>query len=155
MKKLSNHLTDFHHINNEHEREHLLRNAKSAPPQYIPQVKDQTTLKFAFPATHHTRESSPSSHSPEASSRHHHSSITATPPSPPPSYKCNTRGFSRFSSSDPKLVSLKAYLMSIEGKRKSEEVAEAIVRDTSKFLHFCNPQKIKWKWFKDRIKMSK
>ncbi len=58
-----------------------------------------------------------------------------------------------FPSTLPQLNSFKLHLKSIDGFRKSENAAEAIVRDVSKFLYFCNSDEIQWKWLEERARL--
>ena len=65
----------------------------------------------------------------------------------------NTRDYEKFSLNHPELLHFKDHIQSLEGKRKSEDVAKAIISDVSKFLKFCCHTDIQWKWFEDHQKM--
>ncbi len=64
--------------------------------------------------------------------------------------KGDTRSFKRFTSSHPELILFTKFLISIEGKNKSEEAAESVVRDCAKFMHYCNSTELEWKNFECR-----
>ena len=50
---------------------------------------------------------------------------------------------------------LKNFLTSLDGGRKSEGVAEAIVRDVAKFLYFCNKKALEWRHVSSKEKIHR
>ena len=59
---------------------------------------------------------------------------------PPPPHKKGR--FGRFSAAD--MSALKDYLMSLDGGRKEERVADAIVTEVAKYLYFCEEGRVNW-----------
>ena len=158
VKKLSHHLALNLHSNLSTDQKVLyLKIAKIAPPKYIHQVDHQSKLNFtrksSLDTSHHQSSASPAIPS---------LSLSATSTCSPNAndndcygYRRDTRSYGRFPLDHPKLVELKSNLMSLDGKRKSEEVAKAIITDVSKYLYFCSSTKLKWKWVKDSSNLLK
>ena len=66
-----------------------------------------------------------------------------------------TRKFGRFSTENEEIYKFKVYLKSLDGKRRNEETAEAICRDISKYLFYCNELAVNWSYLKNRTSLLK
>ena len=75
-------------------------------------------------------------------------------PSPSPTNTSKgTNSMPLFSPTHPSMARFKRYLMSLDGKRRKEHVANAICRDVGKILHFCNPSEPTWEALTNRDKV--
>ncbi len=118
QKKLSNHLTKFHSELTGKERKRLLRRARIVIKTNLKAQPGQSKLCFKGGILTKTKR--------------------------PSKGKAVTKHLGHFPSSHPKLADFKEHLMGIAGKRRSESVAETIVRDVSKILYFYDNESLKW-----------
>lgn len=132
VKKLSNHYIEQHKNVSSADRLKHLKTAKLAPPKYIQQVTQQTKLSF------------------KPKSRPREEDLTASSAT---IETCSTRDFEKFPHEHAELVQFKIHLTSLDGKRKSDDVAKAIVTDVSKYLKFCNPEMLEWKYLEHSSKI--
>lgn len=118
QKRLADHFRKQHPEVTTNQRRRLLKKAKVVPRNYIPPKIGQTKLEFKDTRLSGSQEI----------------------------YKKSgtSRSLGRFPSSLRELQDFKTHLMGIEGKRKGENSAKAIVTDVSKFLYFANPESIDW-----------
>lgn len=68
--------------------------------------------------------------------------------------KGTSRSLSRFPLSHPELELFKTHLMSLDGKKRSESAAQAIVNEISKILHFGGSEELEWANVVNRKKLK-